>query len=104
MVRLFVAIIDRDWYHALSRQAPGEANFWQPSGRFAFHALRPGELLLFKLHSPDDVIVGRSVFSRGSLAPLSLAWEAFGTKNGTGRPDRDRLSARFAEFKTGADP
>ncbi|MCJ2074383.1 hypothetical protein MKK68_01735 [Methylobacterium sp. E-016] len=82
MVRLFVAITDRDWFNALSRQAPDEVNFWQPSGRHAFRALQPGELLLFKLHAPDNVIVGGGVFSHGSLAPLSLAWDVFETRNG----------------------
>jgi len=33
-------------------------NFWQPSGKQQFRALAPGELFLFKLHSPDNFIVG----------------------------------------------
>ncbi|MBE7200776.1 MAG: hypothetical protein INR70_23645 [Parafilimonas terrae] len=105
MVRLFVAITDRDWYDALSRQAPDEVNFWQPSGRFAFRALRPGELLLFKLHAPDDVIVVGGVFSDSSLAPLSLAWEAFGTKNGAGNlPEMRRRIARYRRAAGPLDP
>lgn len=105
MVRLFVAITDRDWYDALSRQAPDEVNFWQPSGRLAFRALRPGELLLFKLHAPDDVIVGGGVFSHGSLAPLSLAWEAFGTNNGAGNlPEMRRRIARYRRAAGPLDP
>jgi putative restriction endonuclease len=81
MVRLFVAITDRDWFDVLAREALDEVNFWQPSGRHTSRALQPGELLLFKLHVPDDLIVG-GVFSHGSLVPLSLAWEAFETCSG----------------------
>lgn len=105
MVRLFVALTDRDWFDALSRNAPDEVNFWQPSGRHAFRALQPGELLLFKLHAPDDHIVGGGVFSHGSLAPLSLAWEAFGAKNGAASlPEMRRRIARYRRETGPLDP
>ena len=39
-----------------------EVNFWQPGSNTQFRALSPGELLLFKLHSPDNFIVGGGVF------------------------------------------
>ncbi|MFG5120488.1 HNH endonuclease [Methylorubrum sp. POS3] len=105
MVRLFVAITDRDWFDALSRQAPDEVNFWQPSGRFTFRALQPGELLLFKLHAPDDFIVGGGVFSHGSLAPLSLAWDAFATRNGaTSLAEMRRRIARYRREASPLDP
>ena len=42
----------------------------------------PGELFLFKLHSPLDYIVGGGVFAYSSLIPISLAWESFGLSNG----------------------
>lgn len=77
-------------------------NFWQPSGRFAFPALWPGELLLFKLHAPDDVIFGGGVFSHGSLAPRSLTWEAFGTKNGAG--SLPEMRPRIARYQREAGP
>ena len=102
MIRLFVAITDRDWFDTLSRGAPDEVNFWQPSGRFAFRALRPGELLLFKLHAPDDFIVGGGVFSHGSLAPLSLAWGAFETRNGA--PSLAEMRRRIARYRRDAGP
>ena len=82
MVRLFICITDQDWFEALAAAPPDELNFWQPSGRNTFRTLRPGELFLFKLHAPRDVIVGGGVFSHASLVPLSIAWEAFGAKNG----------------------
>ena len=81
-MRFYVAITDFDWFTYLSAQKPDEVNFWQPSGGRVFHALQPGEPLLFKLHSPNNRIVGGGFFSHFSSAPLTLAWEAFGTKNG----------------------
>jgi putative restriction endonuclease len=59
-----------------------EVNFWQPSGQNNFRALNPGELFLFKLHAPNDFIVGGGVFAKSSIVPISVAWEAFGIKNG----------------------
>lgn len=82
MVKLFVAITDRSWFDLLAAELTDEVNFWQPSGGRAFRALVPGEMLLFKLHSPDDFIVGGGVFSHASNIPLSIAWEAFGRRNG----------------------
>jgi putative restriction endonuclease len=44
--------------------------------------LQPGELFLFKLHSPNNFIVGGGHFVSYSALPASLAWEAFGESNG----------------------
>jgi len=81
-MRLFVAITDGDWYRYLSRLKPDEVNFWQPSASTQFRALSPGEPLLFKLHSPDDFIVGGGFFSHFTMLPISFVWGAFGEKNG----------------------
>ena len=61
---------------------PDEVNFWQPSGTRHFRALQPGELFVFKLHSPHNYIVGAGHFVRYSALPVSIAWDAFGMKNG----------------------
>ena len=92
-MRFYVAITDFDWFTCLSAQKPDEVNFWQPSGSSQFRALETGEPLLFKLHSPRNYIVGGGFLSRFTLAPLSFALEAFGTKNGTQSLDemRDRV-------------
>ena len=81
-MRFYVGITDYDWFSYLKSQNADEANFWQPSGSSQFRALNLGELFLFKLHSPRNYIVGGGFFSHFSLAPVSFAWEAFGTKNG----------------------
>lgn len=69
-------------FNFLSHLQPDEVNFWQPGGKSAFKALRPGELFLFKLHSPLNFIAGGGFFVSHSIIPISAAWEAFGRKNG----------------------
>jgi putative restriction endonuclease len=81
-VRFFVAKTDGDWYRQLAAMRPDEVNFWQLSGNSAFRALSPGELFLFKLHSPQEFIVGGGLFSHFTLLPASFAWSSFEQKNG----------------------
>jgi putative restriction endonuclease len=81
-MKLLVAITDSDWFNYLSELRPDEVNFWQPSASSSFRALAPGEPLLFKLHSPNDFIVGGGFFSHHTVLPASFAWSAFGPKNG----------------------
>ena len=80
-----VAVTDNDWANFLRRRpALEEINFWSPSGGQGFRALRPGELFLFKLHAPENLIVGGGVFTYATQCPCSLAWSAFGEGNGVG--------------------
>ncbi|MDE3043034.1 MAG: HNH endonuclease [Nitrospirota bacterium] len=82
-MKLWVGVTDGDWYRFLSQRPHlDEVNFWQPGGNRAFNALSPGELFLFKLHYPENVIVGGGFFATSSILPCSLAWETFGEKNG----------------------
>ena len=82
-MKLYVGVTDNNWYDFLSNLPNcDEVNFWQPSPSTPFRALKPGELFLFKLHSPYDYITGGGVFTRYTTLPVSLAWEAFGEKNG----------------------
>lgn len=81
-MKLWVGVTDKNWYDDLTRLAPEEVNFWQPSGSRTFRVLQPGEPFLFKLHSPENFIVGGGFFVRYSALPASLAWEAFEGKNG----------------------
>ena len=76
-INLVVAVTDDDWFEML-RQQPNlsEVNFWAPSAA-NFRALQPGEMFLFKLHAPRNVIVGGGIFAYANALPCSLAWEAF---------------------------
>ena len=82
-MKAFIGVTDQDWFQLLrSQPSIEEVNFWQPSGNQLFKALKPGELFLFKLHSPNNFIVGGGFFAHSSLLPISMAWEAFGVANG----------------------
>ena len=96
-VRLVVAVTDTDWFNHL-RAIPNldELNFWAP-GAANFRALQPGELFLFKLHSPNDFIVGGGIFAYANTIPVSLAWEAFGEKNGAN--SLLEMRARIAKYR-----
>jgi putative restriction endonuclease len=81
-VQAFVAVTDNEWFAFLSSLSNvDEVNFWQPSPH-SFKALAPGEPMLFKLHHPENFIVGGGFFAHYSVLPCGLAWEAFGTENG----------------------
>ncbi len=94
-MRLFVAVTDSHWFnlHA-SKSAVDEVNFWRPSPDAAFKALEPGELLLFKLHSPDNFIAGGGFLTKFLQLPVNLAWDTFREGNGVTslQEMRDRIS------------
>jgi putative restriction endonuclease len=97
-VNLYVYPTDPEWFKFLSdRKDVDEVNFWQPGGRGAFARLKPGELFLFRLKSPVNMIAGGGVFVHGSLYPLNAAWDAFGIKNGT--EDYVRFASKIAKYK-----
>lgn len=98
----YVGITDRDWFDLLSsRPRLDEVNFWQPSGHRLFRALHPGGLFLFKLHSPEDFIVGGGIFAHSSILPISLAWESFGVSNGA--RSLTEMRARVAKYRRQVD-
>ena len=96
-VRLIIAVTDGDWFEQL-RQRPSlpEVNFWSPSDS-SFRALEPGELFLFKLHSPNNFIVGGGIFAHANSMPCSLAWEAF--KESNGARSLSEMRARIAKYR-----
>jgi putative restriction endonuclease len=96
-VQLIVIVTDGDWFDHL-RQHPdlSEVNFWSPSDT-NFRALQPGELFLFKLHSPNNFIVGGGVFAHASPMPCSVAWDAFKEKNGAA--SLSQMRARIARYR-----
>lgn len=79
---MFVGVTDKNWYKQLSASGADEVNFWTPGGQ-PFTALKEGGMFLFKLHYPENCIVGGGFFVRFSIIPPFLAWQAFGEKNGT---------------------
>ncbi len=81
-MKFWIGVTDNAWYEFLRLKRPDELNFWQPTSTTSFKAIPAGAPFLFKLHSPKNYIVGGGFFVRHSILPLSLAWEAFGEKNG----------------------
>jgi putative restriction endonuclease len=101
LINLVIAVTDGDWFEML-RQQPNlsEVNFWAPSAG-NFRALQPGEMFLFKLHAPRNVIVGGGIFAYANALPCSLAWEAFGEANGA--RSAQEMRSRIARYRR-ADP
>lgn len=95
-MNFYVGVTDSNWFHQLSTQKVDEVNFWNPGGT-SFRALKENELFLFKLHYPENAIVGGGFFVRFSLLPPSLAWQAFKEKNGT--TSYDELITRIAKYR-----
>ena len=83
-MRFWVGLTDRDWYDFLSAQGPlDEVDFWQPGARKPVN-LTLGAPFLFKLHARDGGwIVGGGSWSYFTTLPARLAWDVFGTTNGS---------------------
>jgi putative restriction endonuclease len=62
-VNLVIAVTYGDWLEML-RQQPNlaDVNFWASSAANS-RALQPGELFLFKLHAPCNVILVGGIFA-----------------------------------------
>lgn len=96
-IKLVIAVTDGDWFEILRRQPElSEVNFWAPAAA-NFRALQPGELFLFKLHSPLNFIVGGGIFAHANTLPCSLAWETFREANGARSPKEMR--SRIARYR-----
>lgn len=79
----YVGITDYDWFSYLaSLDAVDEVNFWKPGGGTTFSAISPGAPFFFKLHAPRNVVAGGGFFVHFTRLPTSLAWDAFGSRNG----------------------
>lgn len=96
-IKLLAAVTDLNWFDFL-RKRPDleEVNFWQPSPG-SFQALRRGELFLFKLRSPRNMIAGGGVFLRADTLPCSLAWKAYGYANGA--ESETRMRQQIAAYR-----
>jgi putative restriction endonuclease len=102
-VLAYVAVTDRDWYRFLRRRPElDELNFWQPGGQRLFKRLMPGEPFLFKLHYPENAIVGGGVFAHASILDSRLASDAFGDKNGA--TSYEEMRRRIEKYRRQSSP
>ena len=81
-MKMYIGVTDKDWFDILKAEKCDEVNFWKP-GTSNFKALDVNDLFLFKLHTPNNYIVGGGFFVRFTILPTFLAWDSFGIKNGT---------------------
>ncbi|MBE0565771.1 MAG: HNH endonuclease [Krumholzibacteria bacterium] len=94
----FIATTDQDWFDFLAARADlDEVNFWAPSGKATLKSIPPGSPFLFKLKSPHHAIGGFGFLGPVSSVPMSLAWEAFGEKNGA--PDLPTMARRIRKYR-----
>ncbi|PKM81034.1 MAG: restriction endonuclease [Firmicutes bacterium HGW-Firmicutes-14] len=96
-MKFYIGVTDNNWYNYLSNNKPDEVNFWRPRSSQVFKVLQPNDLFLFKLHSPLNFVTGGGFFVRYSSLPVSLAWEAFGNKNGT--PDYHSFLSAIYKYR-----
>lgn len=97
-MKFYVGVTDNKWFEFLAGRKPDEVNFWRPGGTGTFQAIPPGAPFLFKLHSPDNFIAGGGFFVKHSNIPFSLAWDAFGEKNGAA--SLEALRALIDKFRS----
>lgn len=91
MNNIFIGNTDSSWFDFLARMPTlDEINFWQPSGKTRFQALKLGELFLFRLKSPINMIAGGGTFEWSDVLPLSVAWQIFEYGNGVASLDELR--------------
>lgn len=89
------------WYeYLLGRGSLDEVNFWRPSAHQAFRG-EPFSPFLFKLKSPHKAICGFGLFAKYSALPNWLAWDAFGTRNGS--ESREAMLASISKTRRGID-
>jgi putative restriction endonuclease len=82
MANLYVANTDNAWFDFLFAHQPHEeVNFWKPS-RQIFKAIDEGELFLFRLKAPRNVIGGYGILASSINAPIKFAWDSLGDRNG----------------------
>ena len=96
-MKFYVGVTDYEWYTILKQKKCDEVNFWKPGGKTNFKAINTNDLFLFKLHSPNNYIIGGGFFVRFSILPTFLAWDTFGIENGTN--NLQELNDRVNKYK-----
>lgn len=101
-MKLYVGVTDSHWFSFLKEQRPDEVNFWRPNSTNRFRVISPGELFLFKLHSPRNFIAGGGFLVKGLPMKASLAWDAYEKKNGA--PTRAHFFELLSKYRKTPEP
>lgn len=94
-MNMYVGITEKEWYLKLKDRKYNEVVFTRSAGNINFSALERDELFLFKLHSPENYIVGGGYFLDYAMIPDFNLWDIF--KEKTGATDFQELRERFSE-------
>lgn len=62
-MKIYVGVTDYEWYSILKEENCYEVSFWKAGGKTNFKAIGANDLILFKLHCPNNFIVGGGFFS-----------------------------------------
>lgn len=82
MAEFYIANTDNSWFDFLKYRQPLDSiNFWKPSPQ-AFRAVDEGQLFVFRLKSPRNVIGGYGVLVSSINVPIQFAWDSLGEANG----------------------
>lgn len=104
-MKFYLGVTDNHWFRFLSRSNPEDVNFWQPSGTVPFKAIPHGAPFLFKLKSPLNAIGGIGFFSSHSFLPMTIAWDAFRSRNGCETFDQfSRMILSYRQGKQEVNP
>ncbi|NTW33194.1 MAG: HNH endonuclease [Bacteroidetes bacterium] len=104
-MKFYLGVTNNNWFRYLSKINPEDINFWQPGGSVSFKVLQSGAPFLFKLKSPLNAIGGIGFFSSHTFLPLSVAWDAFGNRNGCETYDEfNKLILQYRSDKFNINP
>ena len=103
-MKFYIGVTDDEWFHFLAQHQPEEVNFWRPRDKSNFKVIEEGAPFLFKLHSPNNYIVGGGFFVKHLFLPLSLTWDTFGIQNGAATYDEFRQSIMKFREREGLNP
>ena len=80
----YIGNTDNEWFDFLKARQPLEdVNFWKPSPQ-VFRAIDEGQLFVFRLKAPRNVIGGYGILASNINVPIQLAWDSLGERNGSG--------------------
>jgi len=103
-MKIFVGVTDREWFSQLHASHADEVVFWKPGAPENWHPIPVGAPFLFKLREAPHVIAGGGFFASYSRMPTSIAWSAFGRKNGRTSFDDLRQTLNRITQKSLLDP
>jgi putative restriction endonuclease len=95
--RGYVGVTDRQWFERLRVAGVDEVNFWQPSPTGI--TATPGTPWIFKLHYPENAIVGFGFLTYHTRMPIAVAWDTFGIGNGV--TSISEMVVRVSKYRKG---